>query len=145
MDDREVDFEILEEALREALHGRFAGLWVEDSGAHLPDRIHVAVAGLHNELEEAARLPMTQHAAGVDYMLHPVSFTEEELYGFVAPLLSLSADGDTPDELTGVGVDVTQNAVVVSVSSNPGPRLAHLLDDIPADALQLTRADYRPL
>lgn len=145
MDETEVDFEVLEEALREALHGRFAGLWVEDSGARLPDRIHIAIAGLPGEHEEAARLPMARGAAGVDYVLHLVTYSEEQLHAFLAPFLSLPAEGDIPGELTGVGVDVTQNAVVVSVSSAPGPRLAQLLDNVPLDALHLTKAVYRPL
>lgn len=103
MDEAEVDFEVLEEALRAGLHGRFAGLWVEDSGARLPDRIHVAIAGLPGEHEEAARLAMVQGAAGVDYAFHPVTYTEGQLQAFLAPLQSLLADADIPAELTGAG------------------------------------------
>jgi hypothetical protein len=143
MEAEQIDFEQLEGALQIAFRGRFAGLWVDDSGEARPDRIHVAVADLRPEDHEAARTPMALAAAGIDYVLHPVAYSEDELRQFLAPFLALPAEGELPEELTGVGIDVTQNAVVVTVSSPPQGKLAEMVSRVPSSALRLTTGTFR--
>ena len=145
MEGQEVDFETLEAALRDAFHGRYAGLWVEDSGGPLPDLIHIAVAALQDSDRDAARGVFEERAPGVAHLLHSVAHTEQELQAFAAPFLSLAAEGDLPAGLTGIGIDVTRNAVVISVSSPPTGRLAEMISHIPDDAVQLSTETYRPL
>ena len=145
MEDGYPDFETLEAALRDAFHGRYAGLWVEDSGGPLPDLIHIAVAALEDGDAEAAREVLARRAPGVAHLLHSVAHSEQALQAYVSPFLSLAAEGDLPDGLTGIGIDVTRNAVVVYVSSPPTGRLAEMISHIPDDAVQLSTESYRPL
>jgi len=142
--EHELDIAAVIQALRVASDGRFAGLWVEDSGGPAPDVIHATFANL-DDYEPAVRRALGVTAAGVPYVLHRVNYTEQELEDFRSAFVSLALSGNDLTQGFGASIDVINNVVEVLVSSPPTGRLAEQIASLPTTAVRVTYGEYRPL